>query len=108
MLGSVRGALSNERPYRDTVPWFRMPTLLPKRKATRARAPARAPVDPAWSETLACTHTPGTGTGRSPARPQALGPSGPHREGEKPSPMMHGWEKSDLAMGPAKPANNDR
>src|SRR4051794_1492803 len=43
MLGSVRGALSNERPYRDKVPWFRMPTLLPKRKATRARAPARAP-----------------------------------------------------------------
>ena len=42
------------------------------------------PVDPAWSETLACTHAPGTGTGRSPARPQALGPSGPHREGEEP------------------------
>src|SRR4051812_11562401 len=84
-----------------------MPTLLPKRKATRARAPARAPVDPAWSETLACTHAPGTGTGRSPARPQALGPSGPHREGEEPSPMMHGREKSDLAIGAAKPANND-
>src|SRR4051812_14154919 len=84
-----------------------MPTLLPKRKATRARAPARAPVDPAWSETLACAHAPGTGTGRSPARPQALGPSGPHREGEEPSPMMHGREKSDLAIGAAKPANND-
>jgi len=42
------------------------------------------PVDPAWSETLACTHAPGTGTGRSPARPQALGPPGPHREGEEP------------------------
>jgi len=42
------------------------------------------PVDPAWSETLACTHASGTGTGRSPARPQALGPSGPHREGEEP------------------------
>src|SRR3954453_13454049 len=42
MLGSVRGALSNERPYRDKVPWFRMPTLLPKRKATRGGAPARA------------------------------------------------------------------
>src|SRR3954471_10923003 len=65
------------------------------------------PVDPAWSETLACTHAPGTGTGRSPARPQALGPSGPHREGEEPSPMMHGREKSDLAIGAAKPANND-
>src|SRR3954470_16039854 len=65
------------------------------------------PVDPAWSETLACTHAPGTGTGRSPARPQALGPSGPHREGEEPSPMMHGREKSDLARGAAKPANND-
>jgi len=44
----------------------------------RQREPS---VDPAWSETLACTHAPGTGTGRSPARPQALGPSGPHREG---------------------------
>src|SRR3954462_7766319 len=65
------------------------------------------PVDPAWSETLACAHAPGTGTGRSPARPQALGPSGPHREGEEPSPMMHGREKSDLARGAAKPANND-
>ena len=65
------------------------------------------PVDPAWSETLACTHAPGTGTGRSPARPQALGPSGPHREGEEPSPMMHGREKSDLARGAVKPANND-
>src|SRR3954454_17301674 len=64
-------------------------------------------VDPAWSETLACTHAPGTGTGRSPARPQALGPSGPHREGEEPSPMMHGRKKSDLARGAAKPANND-
>src|SRR4051794_32740918 len=65
------------------------------------------PVDPAWSETLACTHAPGTGTGRSPARPQALGPSGPHRGGEEPSPMMHGREKSDLARVAAKPANND-
>src|SRR3954454_23256404 len=106
MLGSVRGALSNERPYRDTVQWFRMPTLLPKRKATRSRAPARAPGrsgvvrDPGM-------HAPGTGTGRSPARPQALGPSGPHREGEEPSPMMHGREKSDLAIGAAKPANNN-
>ena len=37
------------------------------------------PVDPAWSETLACTHAPGTGTGRSPARPA---PAGPVRTGK--------------------------
>jgi len=31
--------------------------------------------------------------------------SGPHREGEEPSPMMHGFEKSDLAIVAVKPAN---
>src|SRR5262249_31465572 len=30
---------------------------------------------------------------------------GPHREGEEPSPMMHGREKSDLAIVAMKPAN---
>jgi RNA-directed DNA polymerase len=30
---------------------------------------------------------------------------GPHREGEEPKPMMHGHEKSDLAIVAAKPAN---
>src|SRR5437762_4481714 len=31
--------------------------------------------------------------------------SGPHREGEEPKPMMHGDEKSDLAIVAMKPAN---
>ena len=30
---------------------------------------------------------------------------GPHREGEEPKPMMHGREKSDLAIVAGKPAN---
>jgi RNA-directed DNA polymerase len=30
---------------------------------------------------------------------------GPHREGEEPKPMMHGHEKSDLAIVAMKPAN---
>ena len=41
------------------------------------------PSDPAWSETLACTDAPCTGTGRSPARSLA-GWGDPHREGEEP------------------------
>src|SRR6516225_10861028 len=30
---------------------------------------------------------------------------GPHREGEEPSPVMHGYEKSDRALVAMKPAN---
>ena len=30
---------------------------------------------------------------------------GPHREGEEPKPMMHGYEKSDLVIVAMKPAN---
>ena len=41
------------------------------------------PTGPAWSETLACTDAPCTGTGRSPARSFAVR-GGPHREGEEP------------------------
>jgi hypothetical protein len=33
---------------------------------------------------------------------------GPHREGEEPKPMMHGHEKSDLAIVAMKPANKAR
>ena len=32
------------------------------------------------------------------SRPQAAEPTGPHREGEEPKPMMHGHEKSDSAI----------
>ena len=32
-------------------------------------------------------------------------PTGPHREGEEPKPMMHGHEKSDSAIVATKPPN---
>ena len=45
---------------------FRVPTPYPERKATPRGTPrARGPQDPAWSQTLACAHTPRAGTGRS-------------------------------------------
>jgi len=43
---------------------------------------------------------------RSHVRPQAAEPTGPHREGEEPKPMMHGHEKSDSAIVATKPPNN--
>ena len=43
-----------------------VPTLSDSRKATRMGASSQALVRPAWSKTLACTHTPCTGTGISP------------------------------------------
>src|SRR3984893_19298371 len=64
------------------------------------------PDDPAWSETLACTDTLCSGTGRSRGRPRRHTAVGPHREGEEPEPMMHGHEKSDPAILAKKPANN--
>lgn len=42
---------------------------------------------------------------RSQARPQAAKPTGPHREGEEPKPMMHGREKSDLVVVAVKLPN---
>jgi hypothetical protein len=42
---------------------------------------------------------------RSHARPQAAKPTGPHREGEEPKPMMHGREKSDSAIVAVKSPN---
>ena len=38
-------------------------------------------------------------------RQQLREADGPHREGEEPKPMMHGHEKSDLAIVAMKPAN---
>src|SRR6516225_6525196 len=35
----------------------------------------------------------------------ARAPQGPHREGEEPSPMMYGHEKSDRCVVPRKSAN---
>jgi hypothetical protein len=43
MLGSVRGALSNERPYRDKSISARVPTCSSTRKAIRKGAISRAP-----------------------------------------------------------------
>src|SRR6202008_2824276 len=45
---------------------------------------------------------------RSHVRPQAAEPTGPHREGEEPKPMMHGREKSDPAIVAVKPANKEK
>ena len=42
---------------------------------------------------------------RSHVRPQAAEPTGPHREGEEPKPMMHGHEKSDSAIVATKLPN---
>src|ERR1700726_3865081 len=42
---------------------------------------------------------------RSHVRPQAAEPTGPHREGEEPKPMMNGHEKSDSAIVAMKPPN---
>jgi len=40
--GSERGAVGNDRPYREKVMMFRMPTLFSMRKATQGGALARA------------------------------------------------------------------
>jgi hypothetical protein len=54
------------------------------RQHRQARYCERSP-GPAWSETLACTDAPCTGTGRSQDWPLALlGSDGPQREGEEP------------------------
>src|SRR5246500_5981783 len=42
---------------------------------------------------------------RSHVGPQAAEPTGPHRKGEEPKPMMHGHEKSDSAIVATKPPN---
>ena len=43
---------------------------------------------------------------RSHVRPQAAEPTGPHREGEEPKPMMHGHQrKSNPAIVATKPPN---
>src|SRR6476620_8406540 len=42
---------------------------------------------------------------RAHVRPQAAEPTGPHREGEEPKPMMHGHEKSDSAIVATKSPN---
>jgi hypothetical protein len=43
--------------------------------------------------------------GLASGRPTLRERDGPHREGEEPKPMMHGHEKSDLAIVAMKPAN---
>src|SRR5215203_1958907 len=71
MLGSVRGALSNERPYRDKecFPGRRRRQLDGRQHGRRRQR--EQPTSPAWSKTLARAHAPCAGTGRSPVRPQA-------------------------------------
>src|SRR5215472_2570104 len=45
---------------------------------------------------------------RSHVWPQAAEPTGPHREGEEPKPMMHGHEKSDSAIVAMPPNKTGR
>ena len=62
----------------------RVPTALTFRKATRMSALRERSVDPAWSETLACTEALCTGTGRSldwPPNPSSGGWSAVGRRG---------------------------
>ena len=53
------------QPLSRESPKSRVPTALTFRKATRMSALRERSVDPAWSETLACTQAPCSGTGRS-------------------------------------------
>ena len=99
-LGSVRGALSNERPYRDKGLLSRAPTTLRLRKAMRTVAIARGRSGPARSETLACAQAPRTGTERSLVHP---GHAPPDRAGKARSRRRR--EKSDPAIVALKPTN---
>ena len=77
-----------------------MPTTSNTRKATRRGALSQAPAGirrgrrPWHARTLFAREP---GDLRSDRR-CAYRPTGPHREGEEPKPMMHGLEKSDLAI----------
>jgi hypothetical protein len=53
------------QPLSRESPNSRVPTALTFRKATRMSALRERSADPAWSETLACTDAPCSGTGRS-------------------------------------------
>jgi hypothetical protein len=53
------------QPLSCESPKSRVPTALTFRKAIRLSTLRECPVDSAWSETLACTEAPCTGTGRS-------------------------------------------
>src|SRR5207237_6048748 len=84
-----------------------------RRVSDRGRQHGRArerecPDGPAWSETLACADALCSGTGRSRVRPMTQSDVGPQREGEEPSPLMYGREKSDPAIVAVKPTNNAR
>ena len=59
------------QPLSRESPISRVPTALMFRKAIRLSALCECSADPAWSETLACTDAPCTGTGRSLDRPSA-------------------------------------
>ena len=84
-----------------------------RRRCSSGRQHGRArerecPDGPAWSETLACADALCSGTGRSRVRPMTQSDVGPQREGEEPSPLMYGREKSDPAIVAVKPTNNAR
>src|SRR6516164_1355856 len=99
----------------------RRPAIEPRKKSSsgcrrvsdRGRQHGRArerecPDGPAWSETLAYADALCAGTGRSRVWPMTQRDRGPQREGEEPSPLMYGREKSDPAIVATKPTNNAR
>ena len=82
-------------------------------RSDRGRQHGRArerdcPDGPAWSQTLACADALCTGTGRSRVRPMTQCDRGPQREGEEPSPLTYGCEKSGPVIVAVKPTNNAR
>src|SRR5436309_13153070 len=104
MLGSVRGALSNERPYRDKWAYRGSGDRLHGRTQQERYRYARCR-SPAGVEEHITRRRIASEPGRSRVRPTADEAGGPHREGEEPKPMMHGRGKSDEAIVASKPAN---
>src|SRR5947208_13349683 len=104
MLGSVRGGLSNERPYRDKWAYRGSGDRLHGRTQQERYRYARCR-SPAGVEEHITRRRIASEPGRSRVRPTADEAGGPHREGEEPKPMMHGRGKSDEAIVASKPAN---
>src|SRR5947208_4984792 len=104
MLGSVRGGLSNERPYRDKWAYRGSGDRLHGRTQQERYRYARCR-SPAGVEEHITRRRIASEPGRSRVRPTADDAGGPHREGEEPKPMMHGRGKSDEAIVAGKPGN---
>src|SRR3954463_6622624 len=77
-------------PGADVVNWAEGNTV---GRASASIRPARRGRRPWHVRTLLAREPGDLQSDHRPARP-----TGPHREGEEPQPMMHGREKSDLAI----------